>query len=468
VRGASDEVCTLFANCMDLYNCNWLHGGIRAKLQLSKEMLEAPIPEWENHKVRLTMSESKTIFGNISKHVDINGGSHREYFYRHIKEMTGYSYLCSPPMNQGSFLRLNDDNQVLIINIDNLYNNKKYVPEVTKIIFAASKILNVDLESFFVGVDMTHDKAELLIACIALKGAETCGKKEEVSKGYVQILENIKSAIRSSGGLTRLVATDRDIIAEWEEGGKIDRIHINFAKIEGLKDVLTPHVLVKLSNTLGLDVRDFFFSDMDREMLDLRYECFKLLWKDGAERAEKETEKELKAKAAEFQKCCLGEGEMLGPDCNLRSEWVQDTSFLKYVDCMTALKNAMTHKPPCVIKGLIKIKEFKDVLTSNDNEIITYAISKLIENPSNIFWLEKFCIIATIEKVRSAIYVHFGHNYTTKLSKEVGHLLEFRNIRDMLLIIKYFSSFHSNTDKDENCNYFDKILAQAILKETLE
>jgi transcriptional regulator with XRE-family HTH domain len=443
------------------------------------------LSKFPNHKVRLTMSVGNmTILGNIKEIITARLLERRgadfinaESFFRLIREMTGYTLYS---INEGSlwggtFLICEDpENHIHTIDIDNIINNhnyfRKFIDEAAKIILAASKILKVDLERLFMGVNMTYDKAELLIACIALKGAETCGKKEEVSKGYVQILENIKSAIRSSGGLTRFVATDRDIIAEWNGFGKLDRIHINFAKIEGLKDVLTPHVLVKLSNALGLDVRDFFFSDMDREMLDLRYECFKLLWKDGAERAEKETEKELKdkAKAKEFQKCCLGGGEMLGPDYNLRSEWVQDTSFLKYVDCMTALKNAITYKPSRVIEELIKIKEFKDVLTICDNEILKHAIKNVLDstpNQNQEARLRTFCVIATTKEVRESMYGEIGGCYADELCIDNKIALRNQNARNMLWLIEFFTN--NNPEYDNENDRFDVKLKDALLQEIL-
>jgi hypothetical protein len=191
-----------------------------------------------------------------------------------------------------------------------------------------------------------------------------------------------------------------------------------------------------------------------------------------AEKEEKKQESEelkeeaLKKKAEEFHQCCLGNGKIL-IDCNLvlHDEWRNDLSFLKYVDHLKALKGVIPHKAPYVIRALIKIQHFYDILVTKGDEIIEFAAEALIKRPENHHLLETFCIIATTYTCTRTLYVNPRVEYFFKRLQERKELYEKKNLRDMMWLLKFF--IHNDPSDGYIDDYFDFQYKEALLKDIL-
>jgi hypothetical protein len=189
-----------------------------------------------------------------------------------------------------------------------------------------------------------------------------------------------------------------------------------------------------------------------------------------AEKEEKKQESEdlkeeaLKKKAEEFHYRCRHGGRITNDDNALCSEWASDLSFLRYVDHTKALKEALHNRPANVVKVLVGLPGFMDVLTRNDNEILRCAINNVLLYPKTENTLKIFCIIAATPVCRDMLWKANYQDKLYELTKKEG-ILRTKNLRDMMWLLTFFMNNCPLYDADED--EFEIQYKDALLKDIL-
>jgi hypothetical protein len=175
-------------------------------------------------------------------------------------------------------------------------------------------------------------------------------------------------------------------------------------------------------------------------------------------------EEALRKKAEEFHYRCRHGGKITNDDNMLCSEWASDLSFLRYVDHAAALKEALYNRPANVVKVLVGLPGFMDVLTRNDIEILHCAINNVLLYPKTENTLKIFCIIVATPVCRSALWKMTYQDKLYELTKKEG-ILRTKNLRDMMWLLTFFMNNCPLYDADED--EFEIQYKDALLKDIL-
>lgn len=267
--------------------------------------------------------------------------------------------------------------------------------EIAKIIAAASKILVVNPLNFFHNVEMNESRVKLANEIVRI----------QIMENYNQVK---KEAEEKQNGPKVIIRTPLSV-------HEFQRQECMFGGSQWPQEVI---------NKIKVDI--------------------------NAE-IKKQKASELIEKAHRFTfNCKCNPEKILNSMQEIHSDWTHDTEYLKYVDyreLMIGANGLIRRGRYLLIKGLIKIKEFKDMLTANDNEIIKLAIETAREHHVSREYLKIFCVIATTEEVRRSLYYDFSCNYTGELFGGDGSL-KTNSLRDISWLVNFFT--HNNPRDDDN------------------
>jgi hypothetical protein len=367
--------------------------------------------------------------------------------------------------------------------IQGMINNPKHLPSESFICLMA-KILNYPCMEFFFRVPLEKKLGFGSKETIGNMKATCLRIEARIKEGAIKmsenstIMNNIAKAIKP--GCNKY---SRDLfyykiysITGWKHES-VDLFSQNNGSClwigSGGREDETAKILVAASEILEVNVMNFFQNvEMNESRVKVVDECYKLMKhkKSQKEMEEKEKisdvkrEKELKEKAEKFVNACKNGKELCCINGRRLNEyWKSDTSFLQYVSCLHALKYVMKDKPHKIVEELLELKEFKNILTDNDNEILKHAIHNVLTNRFNDIYLREFCIIATTKEVREAMYYEFSDCYAAELCIDNHEVLKSRNVRDMLWLVEFFTNNNPQYDTDNfNLKYKDALLKEIL------
>jgi transcriptional regulator with XRE-family HTH domain len=430
-----------------------------------------------------------------------------------IREMVGIgemnlTWLCFPDSHRWDVLA---------------FETERELPSASDIMRMA-EVLNCRWRDFFDYVDTSESVADLYGKCLieeCKKGKQEQDKMSQTKSEYSTIIDNIEKALNRSlfspchlyNGIHEMTGWKHYTGGSFrEEDGCLIRID------KGGREDEIAKIVAAASKILGVNPLNFFHNvEMNESRVKLANELVRMQIMENYEHLKKEAEEkqnesigclqwrqgviagtiplggsqwpqevinkikvdvnaeikkqkasDLIEKAHRFTfNCKCNPEKILNSMQEIHSDWTHDTEYLKYVDCrelMIGANGMIARGRYLLIKGLIKIKEFKDIMTANDNEIIKLAIETAREHHTSRECLKIFCVIATTKEVRKSLYEDLDCDYAEELFSG-DDSLKTKNLRDLAWLIDFFTN--NNPDYEGDPSDFEENYKNALIKDIL-